>query len=135
MSQHHLRILVVEDDRDVADMLGQLLRLYGHDVVVTYTGPSGLKAAETWLPEAVICDIGLPGIDGYAVVRELRRNPATAGARMIAVTGYDSTEHRRRSSTAGFDAHLTKPTDPDALRELLAPTGPVNPPAEGSSPG
>jgi CheY-like chemotaxis protein len=134
MSQHHLRILVVDDDRDAADALGRLLKRHGHDVMVAYTGPVGLYAAKAWLPEAVICDIRLPGLDGYGVVRELRRDPATARARMIAITGYGDEEYRRQSSAAGFDAHLTKPADPDVLRELLAPTQPVHPRVAGLSP-
>jgi CheY-like chemotaxis protein len=68
----------------------------------------------------VLCDIGLPGLDGYGVARELRQDPATAKARMIAVTGYGSEDDRQRSRAAGFDAHLTKPADPTKLRELLA---------------
>ena len=69
---------------------------------------------------SVLCDIGLPGLDGFGVARELRRNPATAKARMIAVTGYGGDEDRLRTREAGFDAHLTKPADPTALHELLA---------------
>jgi PAS domain S-box-containing protein len=115
-----LRILVVEDNRDAADSLKVLLELYGYDVAVAYTGPAGVKAAKGWTPDVVLCDIGLPGLDGYGVVRELRRDPATARARMIAVTGYGSESDRERSQEAGFDAHLTKPADPATLQELLA---------------
>ena len=71
----------------------------------------------------MLCDIGLPGLDGYGVARALRQDPATAAARMIAVTGYGGDENRRRSQEAGFDAHLTKPADPAALQDLLARTG------------
>jgi CheY-like chemotaxis protein len=133
MSRHHVRILVVEDDRDVADTLGRLLKRHGHDVMVAYTGRVGLYAARAWLPEAVIRHIRLPGLDGYGVVRELRRDPATAGARMIAITSYGDEEHWSQSCAAGFDAHLTQPADPDLLCELLARSGSGNPPAEGSS--
>jgi CheY-like chemotaxis protein len=126
MSHYRRRILVIEDNRDTADTLGRLLQLHGYDVLVAYTGPAGLYAARTWLPEVVLCDIGLPGLDGYEVVRELRRNPATAAAQMIAITGYGDAEHRRRSRDAGFDAHLTKPADPGVLLQLLEPAGLVN---------
>jgi PAS domain S-box-containing protein len=114
-----LRILVVEDNRDSADSLRLLLKLYGYDVTVAYTGPTGVETAKAWRPDVVLCDIGLPGLDGYGVVRELRRNPATAQARMIAVTGYGGDEDHERSQEAGFDAHLTKPADPTALQALL----------------
>jgi PAS domain S-box-containing protein len=115
-----LRILVVEDNQDAADSLRLLLELFGYDVAVAYSGPAGVKAAEDWQPDVVLCDIGLPGMNGYEVAGALRRNPATANARMIAVTGYGSDEDRRRSEAAGFDAHLTKPADPAAIQELLA---------------
>jgi two-component system CheB/CheR fusion protein len=81
-----------------------------------------VEAAAAWGPDVVLCDIGLPGLDGYGVVGELRRNPATAQARMIAVTGYGAEEDRRRSRAAGFDLHLTKPVDPDDLQDALAAT-------------
>ena len=118
-----LRVLVVEDNRDAADSLKMLLEVFGYEVTVAYTGPSGVEAAKAWRPDAVVCDIGLPGLDGYGVARALRRHPATAKARLIAVTGYGGEEDRRQSREAGFDAHLTKPADPTALQELLAQAG------------
>jgi PAS domain S-box-containing protein len=114
-----LRILVVEDNRDSADSLRMLLELFGYEVAVAYSGPSGVEAAKAWRPDVVLCDIGLPGLDGYGVVGELRRNPDTAKARMIAVTGYGADEDRRKSQEAGFDLHLTKPVDPVALQEMV----------------
>lgn len=126
MTKHQLRILVVEDNRDTADSLSLLLRLCGHEVAVAYTAPSGLEAAKAWQPDVVICDIGLPGLDGYEVVRQLRQDQATAQARMIAITGYGGHDYRERSQAAGFDAHLTKPADPDLLQQLLVPAGMVN---------
>jgi signal transduction histidine kinase len=114
-----LRILVVEDNRDSADSLRLLLELYGYEVVVAYSGPDGVKAAEEWRPDVVLCDIGLPGLDGYGVAGQLRRNPATAAARVIAVTGYGSEDDRRKTREAGFDQHMVKPVDPEALRQVL----------------
>ena len=114
-----LRILVVEDNRDAADSLLLLLALMGHEVRVAYTGPDGVRAAVEWAPEVIISDIGLPGLDGYGVASELRRNPATANACLIAVTGYGSEEDRRRALESGFDHHLTKPADPAVLQRLL----------------
>jgi CheY-like chemotaxis protein len=118
-----LRVLVVEDNRDAADSLQMLLEVFGYEVSVAYTGPDGVAAAKEMRPDAVVCDIGLPGLSGYEVARALRRHPATAKARMIAVTGYGGEDDRRQSREAGFDAHLTKPADPTALQELLAHTG------------
>jgi signal transduction histidine kinase len=114
-----LRILVVEDNRDSADSLRMLLELYGYEVTVAHSGPAGVKTAEEWGPDVVLCDIGLPGMDGYGVVGRLRRNPVTAKARMIAVTGYGSADDRRRTQEAGFDQHMVKPVDPEALRQVL----------------
>ena len=120
-----LRILVVEDNRDSADSLRLLLRFFGHEVAVAYSGDDGVQAAEQYRPDVVLCDIGLPGLDGYAVASRLRQNPSTAKARLIAVTAYGQDEDRRRSHEAGFEQHLVKPVDPDDLRRALdCPRGP-----------
>jgi signal transduction histidine kinase len=117
--REQLRILVVEDHPDSAESLRLFLELLGHKVQVAHTGPEGVKAAGQWKPEVVLCDIGLPGLDGYGVARALRRDPATAGARLVAVTGYGQEEDRRRAFEAGFDHHLTKPVGPEQLEPLL----------------
>src|SRR5262245_66525539 len=114
-----LRILVVEDNRDAADSLRLLLELSGHEVAVAYSGDNGVQAAEQYQPDVVLCDIGLPGLDGYGVARKLRDNPTTAKARLIDVTAYGQDEDRRRSHEAGFEQHLVKPVDPDALQRVL----------------
>ena len=113
------RILIVEDNRDSADSLRILLQLLGHEVQVAYTGPAGVEAAKEWRPDIVLCDIGLPGLDGYGVARELRLNPITARVRLLALTGYGHDDDRRRSREAGFDHHLVKPADPGELQRLL----------------
>jgi PAS domain S-box-containing protein len=117
-----LRILVVEDHHDAADSLRMLLELLGHRVAVAYNGPEGVRRAREWRPDVVLCDIGLPGLDGYGVAGELRHDPTTAGARLIALTGYGQEEDRRRARQAGFDHHLTKPVDPAVLQPLLVRT-------------
>ncbi len=122
-NEKHQRILVVEDNRDSAECLRMLLELYGYEVTVAYSGPEGVKAAEQCKPNIILCDIGLPGLDGYEVVRTLRRNPTTANAHMIAVTGYGSDDDRSRSRDAGFDRHMVKPVDPVDLRQALASLG------------
>jgi len=81
----------------------------GYQVEVTHTGLAGVAAARRFLPHVVLCDIGLPEMDGYGVAGELRRDPATSGARLIALSGYGQEEDRRRSREAGFDVHLVKP--------------------------
>jgi PAS domain S-box-containing protein len=127
-----LRILVVEDNHDSAESLRLLLQMFGHEVSVAYTGTDGVQAAKRWHPDVVLCDIGLPGLDGYGVVGELRRDPETATTPAIAVTGYGAEEDRRRSRQAGFNMHLVKPADPDELREVLNAMTDRENPAGGS---
>jgi CheY-like chemotaxis protein len=114
-----MRVLVVEDNRDAADSLRALIELFGHEVRLAHTGPEGVQAARDWVPDIVICDIGLPGLDGYGIARELHLNPVTASVRLVALTGYGSDEDRRRSRQAGFDVHLIKPVDPHELQQHL----------------
>jgi signal transduction histidine kinase/ActR/RegA family two-component response regulator len=113
------RILVVEDNPDAAATLRDFLELSGHEVELAVSGLDGVQAARKFHPEVVLCDLGLPGMDGFEVAAELRRDPETASAKLIAVTGYGREEDRRRSKEAGFDLHLTKPVDPAQLRALL----------------
>jgi signal transduction histidine kinase/DNA-binding response OmpR family regulator len=116
-----LRLLVIEDNPDVAESLRVLLCLAGHEVVLAATGDSGLEKARQYHPAVVLCDIGLPGrMDGYAVARALRADGNLAGVYLVAVTGYGRPEDQRLAREAGFDAHLTKPIDLGQLRHLLA---------------
>ncbi len=114
-----VRVLVVEDNRDSAESLRMLLTTQGYEVVLAYTGNEGLEAARTGRPDVVICDVGLPGMDGYAVARALRMDPGTAKTRLIAVTGYGQEDDRMRALASGFDTHLVKPADPEVLLGLL----------------
>jgi signal transduction histidine kinase len=113
------RILLVEDNADAAATMRDFLELSGHEVALASSGTDGVKAARQFHPEIVLCDLGLPGMDGYQVAAALRRDPDTASAKLIAVTGYGRDEDRRKSKEAGFDLHLTKPVDPAQLRRLL----------------
>jgi CheY-like chemotaxis protein len=122
-ARRRLHVLVVEDNRDAADSLRILLELLGHEVRVAYNGPDGVRAAQEFLPDIVLCDIGLPGLDGYGVARALRLHPTTARVRLLALTGYGSDDDRRRTKQAGFDVHLTKPADPEELQRYLIPSG------------
>nr|HEU4439121.1 MASE1 domain-containing protein [Methylomirabilota bacterium] len=112
------RVLIVEDHDDARQMLRHLLESLGHEVHEAADGISGLDHALRLSPDAVVVDIGLPGLDGYAVARELR-HAGRPGTLLIAVTGYGQEGDRQRSAEAGFDAHLTKPIDPRALDVLL----------------
>jgi PAS domain S-box-containing protein len=115
------RVLVVEDNADAAESMQLLLELRGFETVTAGDGVAGLELARRFRPDVVLCDIGLPGaLDGYAVARELRADPAFAGLRLIALTGYGQAEDQRRAYAAGFDLHLTKPVDPATLLNLLA---------------
>jgi len=118
-----LRVLLVDDNTDAAESLAMLLRLWGHAVSVTHDGPSALKIARDHRPEVVLLDLGLPGMDGYEVARQLRRPGQVGrpgGPALWALTGYGQEEDRRRCQEAGFDRHLLKPMDPEALELLLA---------------
>jgi CheY-like chemotaxis protein len=126
------RILLVEDDISVADAMGVLLSLEGHQVKVAPTGQAALELAASFRPEAVLLDIGLKGMDGYEVARRLRELPEGREALLVAVTGYGHEDARARSLAAGFDHHLVKPVDPERLLDLLAGIGGPPTPA-GSS--
>ncbi|MFL5241779.1 MAG: response regulator [Gemmataceae bacterium] len=114
------RILIIEDNCDSASTLRALLECYGHHVETAHSGPAGVRAAREFRPDVVLCDLGLPEMDGFQVAGVLRRDPITASSRLIAVSGYGQEEDRRRSKDAGFDLHLTKPVDPATLQSLLA---------------
>jgi PAS domain S-box-containing protein len=116
---HSKRVLVVDDNRDTAESLALVLRLRGHEVWTAYDGPAALQQVCGCQPEAVLLDIGLPGLDGYQVARRLRGEMGCA-ALLVAVTGYGQEDDRRRAYEAGFDHHLTKPIDLEELAALLA---------------
>jgi CheY-like chemotaxis protein len=113
------RLLVIDDNRDAAESMSMLLEMWGHEVAFAYDGPSALRTAERWQPEAVFLDIGLPGMDGYEVAERLRELPQTKSAVLIAITGYGQEDDRLRSRRAGIDHHLVKPVSPDALQSLI----------------
>jgi signal transduction histidine kinase len=114
------KVLIIEDNEDAAESLRLLLELRGHQVRLAHSGTDGVKVARRWLPEVVLCDLGLPGMDGFAVARALREDPRTAQVRLIAVSGYGHDEDQQRGREAGFDLHVLKPIDPADLEKLLA---------------
>jgi signal transduction histidine kinase/CheY-like chemotaxis protein len=117
------RILVVDDNVDSAETLSMLLALGGHAVRVAHDGPTALQSAADFRPEVVLLDLGLPRMDGYEVARRLLQQPDAGKMLLVALTGYGQDEDRRRSEEAGFNAHLVKPVELDALRNLLAQNG------------
>ncbi len=113
------RVLVVDDNIDSAEMLVELLAMWGHTALHAPDGPRALALAPEFAPDIVLLDIGLPGLDGYEVARLLREDPALGAARIIAMTGYGQAEDRKRTRAAGFAAHLVKPIDFEELRVVL----------------
>ena len=114
-----LRILVVDDNADAADMLQAVLEMYGHAVAVTYDGSAALARAASFRPHVVFLDIGLPDQSGFEVAQALRRIGGMDRATLVALTGWGASEDRQRSSEAGFDAHLTKPADLARVHDVL----------------
>ena len=113
------RVLVVDDSADTARAMARLLASEGFEVRVAHDGPAALEAARADRPDAILLDIGLPGKDGYEVAREVRLDPALAGATLIAISGYGQEDDRRRALDAGFDDHLVKPVNYPTLYTLL----------------
>jgi CheY-like chemotaxis protein len=113
------RVLVVDDSVDSADTLAELLKIWGHEVRVAHDGPGAVAAARDFRPDVVLLDIGLPGMDGFAVAQKLK-DEGIAVRMLVALTGYGEQHHRERSEKAGFHHHLVKPVDPDALKKLIA---------------
>ena len=117
------RILIVDDNEDAADLLGESLREFGHVTRVAYDGPSAVQIALEFQPEIALLDIGLPVMDGYELARRLREGHG-GRLQLVAITGYGQPSDRERAFEAGFDAHLAKPVEFDKLAATLrGPTG------------
>ena len=116
----HRRVLVVDDNVDAARSFAEIAGLWQHEVRVAHNGTAALEMAGTYHPDIVLLDIGLPGMSGYQVAEQLRRQPEFAQTTLVAVTGYGQEEDRRRSREAGFNHHLVKPVAPDTIYQLLA---------------
>jgi CheY-like chemotaxis protein len=115
-----LRVLVVDDNLDAADSLVALLEVLGHTTTAAHDGVQALQVARGFVPDLVILDIGLPGMSGYDVAREIRRSAELRKVVLIALTGWGSESDQRQSQEAGFDQHLTKPVSLEALEQALA---------------
>jgi CheY-like chemotaxis protein len=117
---NHDRILVVDDNKDSATTLAMLLRLNGNDIRTAHDGIEAMEVADTFHPEIVLLDIGLPKLNGYDVARRIRQQRWGQDVLLIALTGWGNDEDRRLSQEAGFNFHIVKPVDLAALEELLA---------------
>jgi len=120
-----LRVLVVDDSDDVAEMTAEMLRMYGHEASIANDGPSALAAVESERPDAVLLDLGLPGMNGLQVAEALHAHRHAASPLVIAVSGYDRTEDRERLTRAGCVHHLVKPVDFDRILALLSAHSPA----------
>jgi CheY-like chemotaxis protein len=118
-----IKVLVVDDNRDAADACASLLELSGHQVQTVYTGRQALELAQTFRPDAVLLDIGLPDLNGYKVARKLRAQPWGRAILLVAVTAWGQAEDRRRAFEAGFDHHLTKPVATATVESLFRSMG------------
>ncbi len=115
-----LRVLVVDDNVDSAQTLAMLLKAVGHDVRTAHDGPAALQAAIDYRPLVVLLDIGLPGMNGFEVAKQIRQQPNLENVVLVAMTGYGQESDRKRSQDAGFDHHLVKPADFAKLQQVLA---------------
>jgi two-component system CheB/CheR fusion protein len=113
-------VLVIEDNVDACDTLREVLELCGHDVAFAHTSPAGISKAREFKPEIVLCDIGLPGMDGFAVARAFRADDALRGAFLVALTGHALPKDIAQATEAGFDRHIAKPPNLDLLTKVLA---------------
>ena len=107
------RVLIVDDNVAIASVLAEIISHWHHETRVTHTGEAALNIVKTYQPDIVLLDIGLPGISGYDVAEQLRRQPEFSRTLLVAITGYGQEEDRRRSRAAGFNHHLVKPVVPE----------------------
>ena len=119
------KILVVDDNHDSALSLAMMLSIMGHETRTAHDGESAVLMAETFLPEVVLLDIGLPKMNGYEVAQRIREKSWGASMYLIAVTGWGQDEDRQRSSEVGLNLHMVKPVEPSALEKLLASLAPA----------
>jgi CheY-like chemotaxis protein len=113
------RVLIVDDNSDAADMLTMSLQLDGHEVQAVYSSRDALERAQSFRPDVMLLDIGLPEINGYEVAERVRSMPQLRDSRLVAVTGYGRLEDRARTRAAGFGDHLVKPVEAIELKRVL----------------
>jgi CheY-like chemotaxis protein len=113
------RILLVDDNRELALSLARFIHVLGHDIRVAFDGPEAMQVADEYRPDVMLVDIGLPKVSGYEIAREIRSKPWGGKMTLVAMTGWGRGTDRQRSNEAGFDRHLTKPVEPDELEIFL----------------
>lgn len=118
-SERHARVLVMEDNADAANSLRDALELHEHAVIVASSGPEGIEKARTFHPDVVLCDIGLPTMNGYEVARAIRADPELRPLGLVALTGYATPDDVERARAAGFDRHVAKPPNVDVLERVI----------------
>lgn len=119
------RILIVDDNQDAADGLAKLVESYGYDVKTVYNGSDALVETAAFQPDMALVDIGMPGLDGFETVMQLRQRRGNVHLLVVAVTGWTRDEDKRRAYECGFDLHVGKPVTTEILREILELLGPV----------
>ncbi|WP_202427472.1 response regulator [Duganella margarita] len=116
------RVLVVDDNRDAADLTAQMLDLYGHTTAVAYGGREGIEAAVRFAPDVILLDLGMPEVDGFAVASTLRQMSAMRQPALIAYTAWNDVQTRQRTQAGGFDDHMVKPAKFEDILALVATT-------------
>jgi CheY-like chemotaxis protein len=114
------RILIADDNRDAAESMGMLLRLMGNDVRTVFDGVEAVEEAETFRPDLILLDIGMPKLNGYDAARRIREKGWSQDTTLVALTGWGREDDKRKAAEAGFDRHFTKPIDPAVLERLIA---------------
>lgn len=116
------RILVVDDNRDAADLTAQLLELHGHVTAAAYGGSEGIEVAIKFVPDVVLLDLGMPAVDGFAVAAAIRRIPSLEQSVLVAYTAWNDTATRNRALASGFDSHVVKPANLELILEMVDST-------------
>jgi CheY-like chemotaxis protein len=129
-----LSVLVVDDNRDAADTLGALLKIWGYDVRVVYNGLTALAAVAVAPPNYLFLDLGMPSMDGYAIARCIRHEFGISDIRIIALSAYSDEDHVRRVWNGGFDGYLTKPADPLLIKRILEGHADLKAPQRSAAP-
>ncbi|MEA5093401.1 MAG: response regulator [Sedimentibacter saalensis] len=115
-----LKLLIIDDNKDLTEIMCDLIGFLGHKTICSQDGKDGIAMAKEHHPDVIICDIGLPVMDGYEVAQQLRKDDEIKETFLIALSGYAGVEDRKRSREAGFDRHLAKPADISAIERVIA---------------
>jgi CheY-like chemotaxis protein len=114
------RVLIIDDNSQAADVASELLSLYGYQTAVAYSGAEGLQTAKTFAPDAILLDLGMPGMDGFQVAAAFRAQPESTNLALVAFTAWGDKGTRQRTQDAGFDQHITKPASMEEILRAIA---------------